>query len=363
MELEPFLKSVYSRANCLHPQAFFVRLDSRCNQKCGFCNILGPNVHFKMDTGYVRGMLRQIAAIKADATVNFTGGEPTLRRDLPDLVRYAKTVHIKRVVLQTNATRFADSDYVRKLVDAGLDDALVSFHSCVPEISDKLTGAPGTWKKTVAGIQNALQIGIPITTNIVLTTENVGHLSDTVRFALTHFGGLSGIILSPLQPHGDLLNHLELLPRYSDLTTPVKQAAELIRAADKNLYLSYCENPLCWLLDTFGVEGDTELRQYIARRLHANDCGDCHLSTMMDKDKVKPPVCDDCHLDGVCFGIWRKYVDIFGAHELKAVPIPAGGRPLKKPFSVARHMSDDAGNRQRVPLTDTTLARFSPPPR
>ena len=35
--------------------------------------------------------------------------------------------------------------------------------------------------------------------------------------------------------------------------------------------------------------GNPELRNYIARRLEANNCGDCHLSTMMDKDKVKPP--------------------------------------------------------------------------
>lgn len=316
-----------------------------------------------MDSGYVRGMLRQIALVRTDATVNFTGGEPTLRRDLIDLVTYAKAVNIKRVVLQTNATRLADEQYAHKLANAGLDDALVSLHSCFPEVSDTLTGAPGTWKKTVVGIQNALRNGIPITTNIVLTTANLDHLVDTVQFTLNSFPTLSGIILSPLQPHGDLLNHLELLPKYSDLSTPVRQAAELIRAADKNLYLSYCENPLCWLLDAFGVQGDNELRQYIARRLNANECGDCHLSTMMDKDKIKPPVCDTCHLDSVCFGVWRKYVDIFGAEELKAVPIPVGGKAPKKSFSVAPHVSGQSAADQRVALANTGLARQSSFPR
>ena len=40
--MQPFVESVYSRANCLHPQAFFVRLDSRCNQKCASAISWGP---------------------------------------------------------------------------------------------------------------------------------------------------------------------------------------------------------------------------------------------------------------------------------------------------------------------------------
>ena len=150
--MQPFVESVYSRANCLHPQAFFVRLDSRCNQKCGFCNILGPDVEFGLKTGYVTAMLRQIASLRRDATVNFTGGEPTLRSDLPKLVRYGKQLGIERMVLQTNAIRLAQEDYLGALMEAGLDDILVSFHSSREEVSDSMTAAPGTWRKTVAGI-------------------------------------------------------------------------------------------------------------------------------------------------------------------------------------------------------------------
>ena len=78
--------------------------------------------------------------------------------------------------------------------------------------SDELTGAPGTRKKTVAGIDNALKAGLGITLNIVLTTRNIDHLNEAVEFALKRFPKLEGIILSPLQPHGSLLNHPELMP-------------------------------------------------------------------------------------------------------------------------------------------------------
>ena len=79
-----FLRSIYSRANCLHPKAFFLRIDGRCNQDCDFCNILEEGgSDFTSPTGYIKKMLRQIVSVKPhDAVVNFTGGEPTLRKDL-----------------------------------------------------------------------------------------------------------------------------------------------------------------------------------------------------------------------------------------------------------------------------------------
>lgn len=339
ISMKPFLESVYSRANCLHPQAFFVRLDSRCNQKCDFCNILAPGVEFSLNTGYVTAMLRQMASLRKDATVNFTGGEPTLRADLPKLVRYAKSLGIERVVLQTNAVRFADKKYLRSLVDAGLDDALVSYHSSRQSVSDEMTGAPGTWAKTVQGIENALEAGLDITLNTVLTTLNTGHLEETIGDALERFQGLHGIILSPLQPHGNVLDHPELMPRYQDLILPVRGAARQIKDAGVHLYLSYCENPLCWLLETFSVDGNADLRAYISRRLNANQCGDCHLSTMMDKDKVKPSKCSTCLMDPVCFGVWGKYHDLYGDSELEPVHTPPGTRALKKKFSIAPHLA------------------------
>jgi hypothetical protein len=50
---------------------------------------------------------------------------------------------------------------------------------------------------------------------------------------------------------------------------------------------------------------------------------------------VKPSPCDDCNLNAVCFGVWRKYYELHGDAELKPVPIPAGTRPLKTRFSIA----------------------------
>jgi MoaA/NifB/PqqE/SkfB family radical SAM enzyme len=338
----PFLRSIYSRANCLHPKAFFLRIDGRCNQDCDFCNILAEGgSDFRSSTKYVKSMLRQISNLKPrDAVVNFTGGEPTLRKDLVMLTAYAKHLGIDRVVLQTNAIRFKDKRYLDAVIRAGLDDALISFHSHIPEISDKMTRAPGTWAKTHLGIENALAAGLAVSLNVVISRHNIDTFADTIDYIIKTFPTLEGVIISPMQPHGRILNRMELFPSYTELKKPIRSGATKLMDAGIHFYLSYCENPLCWLLDTFDIKPTQEVRQYIVRRLNANTCGDCHLSTTMDKDKVKTATCETCYMQDVCFGLWRKYDEHFGHEELRPAPFPERGRRLKKPFSVAPYISE-----------------------
>lgn len=341
-EDDPFLRSVYSRANCLHPRAFFLRIDGRCNQDCHFCNILEEGgSEFSSPTRYVKRMLKQIASLKPkDAVVNFTGGEPTLRKDLVMLVAYAKHVGIHRVVLQTNAIRFKQRVYLDALLRAGLDDALVSFHSHIEAVSDEMTRAPGTWRKTHEGIENALEMGLPVSLNVVLTRDNLETFPETIAYICERFPGLEGVIISPLQPHGRITQRMERFPSYTELKAPVRAGAARLLEAGIHFYLSYCENPLCWLLDTFGIAPTQEVRQHISRRLVKNTCDDCHLSTTMDKDKVKTPKCETCYMQDVCFGLWREYYERFGDDELRPAPFPDGGRRLKKRFSVAPYVSE-----------------------
>lgn len=341
-EENPFLRSIYSRANCLHPKAFFLRIDGRCNQDCDFCNVLQEGgSDFSSPTGYIKRMLRQIASLKPhDAVVNFTGGEPTLRKDLIMLTAYAKHIGIARLVLQTNGIRFKDKVYLDALVRAGLNDALISFHSHIEEVSDRMTRAPGTWKKTHAGIKNAVASGLEVSLNAVITNDNIDTFVESIDYICENFPGLEGVILSPLQPHGRILNRMEKFPTYTQLKKPIRAAAERLMAAKIHFYLSYCENPLCWLLDTFDIKPTPEVRQYIVRRLNANSCGECHLSTTMDKDKVKTEKCEGCYMQDVCFGLWGKYNDHFGSGELWPAPFPDGGRRLRKPFSVAPYLSE-----------------------
>ena len=113
--------------------------------------------------------------------VTFTGGEPTLREDLPELLTYAQK---KGVVtgLVTNGRKLSDKRYVDKLEKAGLDFVQVTLESHKAKVHDQMTGAKGSWKETVAGITNAVLSKIYVTTNTTLSKYNAPDFLDSIDF-------------------------------------------------------------------------------------------------------------------------------------------------------------------------------------
>ena len=99
--------------------------------------------------------------------VTFTGGEPTMREDLFELISYARWF-ISR--LNTNGIRLTP-DYCKKLREAELDSVQITFYSEDPEIHNRLVGA-ARYEETLAGIKNALAQGLSVSINTPLCTLN-----------------------------------------------------------------------------------------------------------------------------------------------------------------------------------------------
>lgn len=95
----------------------------RCNMTCANCYI--PNREIPdLDAKWLVSMF---ARMPRGRFLRFVGGEPTLRDDLPELIRQARA-HGHHPVVVSNGLRFANRDYVRSLKDAGLDIAYLSFN-------------------------------------------------------------------------------------------------------------------------------------------------------------------------------------------------------------------------------------------
>ncbi len=84
--------------------------------------------------------------------------------------------------LITNGRKLKDKAYVEKLEKAGLDFVQITLESHKPLVHDKMTGAKGSWKETLAGIRNAVQSQIYVSTNTTLSKQNAPSFLDTVDF-------------------------------------------------------------------------------------------------------------------------------------------------------------------------------------
>jgi radical SAM protein with 4Fe4S-binding SPASM domain len=113
--------------------------------------------------------------------LTFTGGEPTLREDLPELLLYAQNKGMVTGLI-TNGRKLKDEAYVKTLEGAGLDFVQITLESHRPKIHDLMTAAKGSWKETVAGIKNAAQSQIYVTTNTTLSKYNAPEFLKTIDY-------------------------------------------------------------------------------------------------------------------------------------------------------------------------------------
>jgi len=129
--------------------------------------------------------------------VALTGGEPTLRDDLPALIRHAEELG-QVTGLLTDGRRLRDVSYLESLLQAGLDHMQITLASHLPEVHDRLTNRPGDWAATMAGLRNALAADIYVVVGLVIRNENAAAAVDTVRF-LADLGVYAVALSSPLR--------------------------------------------------------------------------------------------------------------------------------------------------------------------
>ena len=139
-----------------------------CNQKCVHCYAAGQTLsdESELSTDEWKAILDRCRSAGIPQ-VTFTGGEPTLREDLFELIYYARWF-ISR--LNTNGIRLT-KDYCKKLHEAELDSVQITFYSSDPEIHNKLVGAP-RYEETLSGIKNALAERLSVSINTPLCTLN-----------------------------------------------------------------------------------------------------------------------------------------------------------------------------------------------
>ena len=134
--------------------------------------------------------------------LTFTGGEPTQRSDLVELIDHAQW-HVTR--LNTNGLSLT-LDYAQKLFDANLDAVQVTLYSHDAGIHADLVGQPGAWPETVQGIKNALQAGLSVSVNTPLVRLNADY-AETLKFI--HGLGVKYVSCSGLIPAGAAQNQIK----------------------------------------------------------------------------------------------------------------------------------------------------------
>ena len=148
-----------------------------CNQKCMHCYAAGQELsdEEELSTDEWKQIIDKCRAAGIPQ-ITFTGGEPTMREDLMELISYSRWF-ISR--LNTNGIKLTE-EYCKKLHEAELDSVQITFYSSDPNVHNLLVGAD-QYQNTVNGIDNALKEGLSVSINTPLCTLNKDYLK-TLEF-------------------------------------------------------------------------------------------------------------------------------------------------------------------------------------
>ena len=167
-----------------YPVLSEIALTYRCQNRCFFCYASAPDrgqTVPEMNTDEVKLILDKIVDQARVPTVSFTGGEPTTRPDLPELIAYARQSGL-RTNLITNGLRSGSDGYAERLAEAGLHSAQVSLEAGDAPTHDDVVGLPGAFKLTVQGVRNLKAAGIHTHTNTTINARNRHALLELVDF-------------------------------------------------------------------------------------------------------------------------------------------------------------------------------------
>lgn len=197
------------------PKTFILELTQRCNNRClycytpwnGQCGDYGKNCQNEMSTEEIKDIIVKLQNETGADNIGLSGGEPTLREDLPEILNFLKERGISANVI-TNGTLLTD-ELVSKIADKCLFEiTLLSYRR---DIHDRLAGRVGAWDEAVKGMARVKRAdGTPIAV-FVATKLNYMDLPTTIDLAIAL--GAKGLMYNRLNISAHNLRYAEeLLP-------------------------------------------------------------------------------------------------------------------------------------------------------
>ncbi len=182
--------SSFDRQRVAFPTLAEIALTYGCQNRCQFCYASSPDradEHRPMSTEQVCRVMDKIYHQAHVPSLSFTGGESTLRKDLPALIAHGAGLGL-RVNLITNGIRAAEPGYADSLAAAGLASAQVSLEAASQQLHDAIVRRPGAWDKTVAGVGLLRRAGLHVHTNTTLCAANLDSAGELIRFVAGDLG-------------------------------------------------------------------------------------------------------------------------------------------------------------------------------
>ncbi|MHA6688839.1 pyrroloquinoline quinone biosynthesis protein PqqE [Devosia sp. A449] len=165
------------------PLAVLLELTHRCPLQCGYCSnpLQLERSSNELTTDEWKKVLTELAEIGV-LQVHFSGGEPTVRKDLVELIRHADELGLYTNLI-TSAVLLS-RDRLAAMADAGLAHIQISFQANDATLANRIGGFRNGHAKKIEAAQWSRELGLPLTVNAVMHRQNLHELRDMIAMAV-----------------------------------------------------------------------------------------------------------------------------------------------------------------------------------
>jgi len=283
-----------------------------CNNNCIFC-VQGPEKK-KFGNKRTKELIEIIKKAKKGCnTIVFTGGEPTIRTDLIELVGVAKKVGFRTIQIQSNGRMFVYEKFCKDIINAGANEFALALHGHTAKLHNHLTGAE-SFQQIVSGIKTLKKMKQEVITNTVITKANYRNLPeiakvlislnvDQMQFAFVHAVGAAG-------------NNFDSVVARVEMVAPyLKEAIDIGRLFNVKVMTEGV--PFCLLKGYESSISETVMPDI--KIFDQISVIDDYKKMRINEDKAKGPKCLKCIYNNICEGPWKEYPKAFGWDEFRPV--------------------------------------------
>jgi molybdenum cofactor biosynthesis enzyme MoaA len=286
-----------------------------CNFKCPYCrgldaSIYGTRIVKQLSLEEIKRNIDYWCQDVPLENIRFSGGEPTLHKNIVGIVAYAKFKGIKRIAISSNGSN--KWELYEKLIEAGCNDFSISLDACCSSEGDKMAGGVyGAFDKVVENIRKISQKTY-VTVGIVLTPSNIAETVKIVSYA--HSLGVSDIRIITAAQWNERIDEFNKIPKeFLDAHPILKYRTENFRSGKDIRGIRETDFHRCGLvLDDSVIAGDFHFPCVIYMREKGDAIGT--VGPNMREERLKWYLTHDTYKDPICK---RNCLDVCCAYNLK----------------------------------------------
>jgi len=264
-----------------------------CNNRCIYCFESDYNFPIKS----LKTIKDEIDIIRSHFDfINIMGQEPTLRKDILNIVSYAKRKNFNHVSITTNGRMFAYKNFTKSLLNTKINQMVVTIAGHNSKIHDSHTSVSGSFKQTLEGLKNIIALKdkyFSLVLNIMVTKMNFNYLQEMVDFYANI--GIKEMNIGHIMPLNKMIvDSKKIIAKMSEVTPLLIKCYTKHSSGIKFLFVEY---PACVFPKKY--------RDMAFPCLEENP------------EKIRLKICEKCDYKNQCAGVSGFYINLYGKKEFK----------------------------------------------